>query len=125
MLDGGQQVLRYRRDTSAQRPQLSRSANSEPKNEHAAGTTVAAQPAPPSTNFAVGAAAPPACASGYKRKATLDVHLLRLAAEQEEALARCLSKKRLRPATGPTAADRLERLRARVLAKSAAAASHS
>ena len=57
---------------------------------------------------------------GFNNRAA---HLLRQAAEQEEALARCLRKKRLRPVEGPAAVHRLEQLRARVRVKTTAAAS--
>ena len=124
--DGGRQVLQHRRDTTAQRTQPSAGEQPAANTSDAAAGPSKPEVRPVVTSFAYAAAATPSTSSAlpHKRKATLAAHLLRQAVEQEEALARCLSKKqRLSPFSGPAAEDRLDNLRARLSAKTAAAAS--
>ena len=115
-LEGGLTVRRFRRDSTAQRPACKKGSQPRPSPEQPACSSHTT--AMPVTSFS--AARPPAAAAshqGCKRAADTAVHELRRLVEEETALARCLVAKRLTPASGPTGAERIAKVRERVLAR--------
>ena len=119
-LDGGATATRFRRDSTAARPHFQRkgkSATVQQSASHQAAANTGSR-ASAGTSFAAATSMPHTPHRRGKRAATLAACELRRLADQEAALARCLSAKRLRPSTGPGATERLAAIRDKVLARS-------
>ena len=119
-LEGGATATRFRRDSTAARPHFQRKgkpATVQQSASHQAAANTGFR-ASAGTSFAAATSMPNTPHRRGKRAATLAACELRRLADQEAALARCLSAKRLRPSTGPGATERLAAVRDKVLARS-------
>jgi len=119
-LEGGAVVKRFRRDSTAKRPHFKKVGMPVAVATTAASSSTAtrATGARVGTRFAAAAApSAPLNRRRNKRAASVTAHELRRLVDEEPALARCLRAKWLQPSTGPTAAERIARVREKVLAR--------
>ena len=99
-----------RRDSTAKRPHYQKRT----ADTLAVGSAESSSPATAAAGRCLAAPTCPGLPRGRKRASTTSVHQLRRLVEDEAALARCLASKDLRPAEGPTAAERMARFRLRM-----------